>query len=335
MHVELLVPALFHAQAGAARTPALEMLLARGRRTAHEAGTLEDGYGVAFGQSGQPLPAGALTALACGLEPGNAHWMRADPVHLHADRDRLLLVPSQGFALADEEAQPLVAALNAHFAGEFSLQAPHPDVWCLRSARDMPVSLRPPLEVAGRSVDPELPDKRWHALLNELQMALYQHPVNTAREARGEPVVNGVWLWGAGRLPAAEALHGARAWQSVSADDPLALGLARLAGVRHRAPGETAAHWLERAPEDGHHLVVLDALRGAGSMGDAQALERRLQRLEDAWFAPLLAALRAGRAGMLTIRVPDAGAAFETTQADLRRFWRRPKPLAAYATSPA
>src|SRR5437879_10475343 len=39
-----------------------------------------------------------------------------------------------------------------------------------------------------------------------------------------------------------------------------------------------------------------------------------LEVLERGWFAPLLAALRAGRIGMVTIHVPDApdGASFET-----------------------
>ena len=327
MHVELVVPGLFQAQAAA---PALEMLLARGRRTPGQAAALEEWCARAFGLEGSPLPAGALTALACGLEPGTAYWMRADPVHLRADRDRVLLYPSQGFALTAEEAEPLAAALDAHYAGEFFFAALRPDVWCLRGGREIPASERPPIEIAGRSVDGELPDKRWHALLNEIQMAMYQHPVNTAREARGDPVVNGVWLWGAGRLPAAAALSNTGPWHSLSADDPLALGLARLAGVRHRPPGAGAAPWLGRTPEDGRHLVILESLRGAQVLGDAKTVEGRLRGLEDRWFAPLLAALRAGRIGMLTVHVPDAGASFETERNDLRRFWRRPKPLATY-----
>jgi len=161
-------------------------------------------------------------------------------------------------------------------------------------------------------------------------MALYQHEVNTRREARGAPVVNSVWLWGAGPLPDAAALQGAAPWHSLSASDPAAIGLAKLAGLRHRAPGEGAEAWLERAPTDGRHVVLLDALRAGAAFGDAEALARRLQGLEERWFAPLLAALRAGRIGMITVHAPEAGASFETVRADLRRFWRRPRPLASY-----
>jgi hypothetical protein len=332
MHLELVIPGLFQGQASA---PALEMLLARGRRSASRPATLEDWYARAFGLESEPLPAGALTALACGLEPGTAHWMRADPVHLRADRDQVLLFPSQAFSLAPEEAEPLAATLNLHYAGEFTVHAVRPDAWCLRGGRDLPVGARPPVEIAGRSIDAELPDKRWHALLNEIQMALYQHAVNTARDARGDPVVNGLWLWGGGTLPAAASVSSTADWDSLSADDPVALGLARLAGLRHRAPGPDAALWLERAPEDGRHLVVLEALRGASALGEAEALDRGLRELEARWFAPLLAALRAGRVGMLTVHVPEAGAAFETARGDLRRFWRRPRALAEYRDSSA
>ena len=329
MHVELVVPALLQAQVAA---PALQLLLARGRRAARESVALETWYAGAFGIAGggAALPAGAHTALAFGSDPAQGCWLRADPVHLRADRDRLLLIPSAGFEIAADEARQLCEALNAHFAGQFTLHAFAPDCWGLQTAAEMVLQTRPPIEIAGRDIDAELPDKRWHALLNEIQMALYQHAVNTAREVRGEAVVNGVWLWGAGRLPAAAAVSGAGPWQSVSAGDPVALGLAKLAGIRHHAVAPGAAEWLARAPEDGRHLVVLDNLRGAGALGDAEALAGRVQALEERWFAPLLAALRTGRIGMLTVRVPDGGTSFETVRGDLRRFWRRPQALSAY-----
>jgi hypothetical protein len=58
-----------------------------------------------------------------------------------------------------------------------------------------------------------------------------------------------------------------------------------------------------------------------------------LDRLEQEWFEPLLAALRSGRIGMVSVHVPDAAYAlsFETIRADLRRFWRLAKPLERYA----
>jgi len=325
MHLELAVPGLLRARAS---LPAIELLLARGRRRGAEPATLEAWYARTFGLDDAALPAGALTALGAGLDAAHGTWLRADPVHLRADRDRAVIVPSAAFAIEPAEASALAAALHRHFAEDFALHVVRPDAWCVRPRGDAPpAGERPPVELAGQDVDAALPDKRWHALLNEIQMALYQDDVNTAREARGVPVVNSVWLWGSGALPPS-----ARApWASVSADDPVALGLARLAGMRHRAPGAGAREWLERAPLEGRHLVVLDALRAPRALGDDEALDALAKRLESEWFAPVLEALRDSRVGMATIHVPDAGLAFETVRGDLRRFWRRARPLSAYA----
>ena len=157
-------------------------------------------------------------------------------------------------------------------------------------------------------------------------MLLHAHPVNEAREARGEPPVNSLWLWGAGRARKATSL-----WNSVLANEPIAMGLAMLARTRYRSLPASAAPWLEGAPGEGRHLVVLDALRAPAALGDIASYEKNLNALEAAWFAPLHRALRAGRIGMLTVHVPDAAQAFETIRGDLRRFWRRPRALESYA----
>ena len=104
------------------------------------------------------------------------------------------------------------------------------------------------------------------------------------------------------------------------------LGAARLAGARHRTLPRSAHDWLERLPEDGRHLAVLDMLR-------LQSENVFLEELEKRWFEPLLAALRAGRVGMVTLHVPDGAEAlsFETIRGDLRRFWRIAKPIEHYA----
>ena len=117
MHIELVVPALLPAREPAGnpvplRMPALELLLARGRRSNGTPGSLESWLSRAFGVEGHSsLPAGALTAHAHGLVPGNDHWLRADPVHLRADRGSLLLIPNQAFSIAAVEAEGLAAAL--------------------------------------------------------------------------------------------------------------------------------------------------------------------------------------------------------------------------------
>jgi hypothetical protein len=297
VHAELIVPGLL-AVPEDTRLPALELLLARGRSTESEPQTYEDWLGEAFGV--EPLPAGALTAGAEGF------WLRADPVHLQLMRDGMVLIPVAGLQAA--EAAQLVATLNRHFAGIHEFRCPYPDWWVVRTA-PAAIETLSTRDVAGRDVDALLPGAPWPALLNEIQMALHEHSVNEARELP----VNSVWLWGPGELPGAVASE----WRSMTANEPVALGLARVAGITHRAPPHTASAWLDTAvPMDGRHLAVLE---GAAA------------ELEAGWFVPLLGALRSGRVGMLSIHVPDAGRSFEISRSDLRRFWRRPRALASHA----
>ncbi len=327
MHVALVVPAL-HAGSAGERLPAIELLLARGRTSDTAKATPEDWLAQAFGLE-PPLPAGALTMLACGGDPGDAAWMRADPVHLQLQRDSLALAPADILPLSTEQAAGLAARLSRHFESDFELHVAEPRRWCLRVVNEKrggaSITAAPPLELAGKDVNANLPTgadaARWHATLNEVQMLLHDDPIN---EERAVPI-NSLWFWGAGTLPKKAECQ----WHSVTAEDPVALGLARLAGTRHATAPPSANEWLERMPEDGRHLVLLDQLRATVALGDMQAHAGRLRAIEAGWFAPLLAALKSGRAGMLSVVVPDAGRACETTRGDLRRFWRRPRPLSA------
>ena len=324
MHCELVVPGLF-AAAVDLRLTALELLIARGRRGANESQSLERWLLDAFSLEEPPLAVGALTLLAHGDDPADKLWARADPVHLQLMRDHVVMVPGAAFSVSREDAETLCAALNLHFAGRLRLQAVDPLRWCIQLDEALELPSVSPLEPASRR---RALDLRGDRLLNEIQMVLHEHPVNEAREARGEPAINSLWLWGSGRAP--QAAQGR--WQSISADDPVALGLARLAKARSRALPASGEAWLERLPEDGRHLVVLDALRAPLALGDTAACLGLLQAFERSWFAPLLGALRSGRVGMVTIHVPDAasGVSCETIRADLRRFWRRPRPLSDF-----
>jgi hypothetical protein len=332
MHCELVVPALFAAHE-IPRLPSLELLLARGRAAHADALSLEawlaDGFQLAEG----PLPAGAITVQAdrIDLQDRDSLWLRADPVHLRLGRARATLIPGVGCNLSRDEAMAFVAALNGHFGAGHLFVMVRPEQWCLRTAGEGTLESRPPLELAGQEVDAALPRgteaARWHALMNEVQMVFHEHPLNAERERRGDPPINSVWLWGAGRLPAAAE----GPWHSVTADDALAAGLARMAGMRRQPLPAGAAEWLEAAPHEGRHLVVLDSLRAALALGGADSHSERLTALESRWFAPLLEALRRDRVGMITVQVPDAGDGYETVRSDLRRFWRRSRPLAAYA----
>ncbi len=327
MHCELIVPALFARPPGA-RLPSLELLLARARGASAETRTLEQALYDAFEIDDQPIAAGALTRIASGKD-SQGWWMRADPVHLRLMRDRLIVVPAEAFDIPPDEAMALSDALNRHFAGSLSVDAVHPRRWCARLDGELAVEAARALDAAGGEADLKRPvEKRAYSIINEAQMLLHAHALNEAREARGEPTINSVWLWGAGRAPAVERCP----WRTVAADEPVALGLARLGGAQPRALPASADLWLSSLPEDGRHLAVMDELRVPHALGQEAEYREALESLERRWFAPLLGALREGRVGMVTLHVPDSadGGSFEAIRGDLRRFWRVRKTLAFY-----
>jgi hypothetical protein len=274
-----------------ARLPSLELLLSRGRVSRGDPQGAATWLARACGL--EALPAGALTAG----EPGA--WVRADPVHYRLLRDRVAIAPAA--ALGAGAAKALVATLNAHFAGTHLFRAVTPGAWVMQGA-PAPLAALPTAEVLGRDFAEVLPAPPWPALLNEIQMVLHER----------DPDVNGVWLWGAGELPGRVSAP----WRSLAADDPLPRGLARSAGTPHGPLPADARAWLGGLPGEGRHAAILGSLA---------------PELEDAWFAPLVAALRRGRIGMLTLHAPEAGLVAEAVRHDLRRFWRRTRPLGSHA----
>lgn len=334
--IHLAVPGLLWPQDSVAEVtrglalPALGMLLGRGRRTRRPAVPAERWLCEIFGVQGGELPCGALRLLGEGIAPGADAWLCADPVHLAFSRDTLV-IDAAAPDLGREEAAQLVAALNAHLCEFGEFVAPHPRRWYLRARRRPRIVTHPPAAVAGRTLSPFLPQgedaREWRRLINEAQVLLHNHPVNAAREAAGRPTANSLWPWGAGVLPDAAGTPAPR----LHSDQPLALGLAKLAGV----PAAALPQGCGAAVPPG--LTFLDTLAEAAQRLDAAAWRAGLLELEARWFAPLLAALKARRVRGLRLTVLGDEAAVDVVlgPGDPWRFWRRPLALAELADQPA
>lgn len=358
MHVQLLVPDLLRRESLAAAPnrlpppalpalPAAGLWLARARRrritqSAH-----------AWLASRFAVPENAFNAAASllgdGGVPGDSGWLRADPVQLTVDRDALVLADASVFALSAHEASQLADTVNRHFAPDLQFEPVTPLRWYARlgasHAEAATLAWTHISAARGRPLRAFLPRgegaMRWNALANEVQMLLHEHPVNLAREARGEPLVNSLWFWGAGQFD----IPGTRAFAQVASDDPVARGLALASGAAATPLPATAAAWLaSRGSAQGITLLHLDFLSAPAAYGDGSGWLEQLERLERDWVSPLLDELREGRIGMLTLAVPGSvdadgepqpGLEAELVRADLRRFWRRVKPLAHYLASGA
>jgi hypothetical protein len=311
------------------RPAAIDRLVSRSRVQQTGGTDLETTLARWFGLQGEQqdnLAVASLTYLSdCGV-PGPGYLLRADPVHLRADQSSLRLFDSRGFSVTQEEADQLVTAFNEFYAERgWRLTAPRPQRWYLSLPADPGITTTAIGRVAGQVIDPCLPRGAaaadWHALLNEIQMLFHTHPVNSARESRGEPTVNSLWFWGGGMLPAALQTRADR----VVADHPLGMGLAQQAGITRLAVPVDADALLAQDGE-GLTLLVHDLLEGPARYGDIEHWLAALQQLEQYWFAPLLAAIEEGSVSSLVI-YPCNGHCYMTNKLQQRCFWKPSRPF--------
>jgi hypothetical protein len=303
--------------------PAFTTLLGRGRLTQRPAlrtaGILAEISGLAA-----PLPAAALRRLALREHPEEADWLCLDPVRLNFQERSLVVDDPQNLRLTTEEAAALAVALAPTFAELGALEVLAPTRWNLRLSAAAP-AFQPLPQAAGRAAAPLPLDAAyapWRQALNEAQMVLHAHPVNQARQAAGQPVVNSLWPWGGGRLPQPRT---ATTHDALWSNDPVARGIARLLQI----DGTTLPDAFGSAPAR-RPLAIFDALEQPARSGDAIAWRDELARFEAGWLVPALAALSGGRLGALRLIAPGelAAAELQVGRRDIWKFWRKPRPLA-------
>lgn len=132
-------------------------------------------------------------------------WLFATPVHLILGRDNFVLADPATLSISDEEADALIVSLNAHFPhADFYLKGFNlyrsGNAWFLGLDTDPQITTNNITAVINKDISPYMPSGNgalaWANWQNELQMLLFSHPVNMAREARGELPINSLWCYG-------------------------------------------------------------------------------------------------------------------------------------------
>jgi hypothetical protein len=260
----LLLPAETRLRGALAGSSALARLLARADATLGAPGT--DAQLLRhFDLLPRRVPVAPITRALDADDAGHGAWMRADPAYVRADMATGRMLACGELGLDADACDQLLRPLRPLFGDEgFPISAPVPQRWYLSLPRDVDLpELASPDDALGDDLHPHLPagavGRRWRRLLNEAQVVLHNHPLNDARVAAGQPPVNSLWFWGAGVLPDRVAL----AHRSVHSDDPLLLGLGRLA----ERPVRPLQSLLEAAPE----LPALIDLRRLVDVAQLQA----------------------------------------------------------------
>jgi len=156
------------------------------------------------------FPWAARQAALDGIEVGTHAWGQLTPVHWHVGADHISLPDPVNLHLSAQESHALFEAVKPLFESEGWVMAwGAPMRWY--AAHDSLAGLPSASldRVIGRNIDlwlPTTPQARLiRRLQNEVQMLLYQQPINDHRVGQGALPVNSFWLSGCGRVQAAQA----------------------------------------------------------------------------------------------------------------------------------
>jgi hypothetical protein len=254
-----------------------------------------------FACTGGFSPAALTRELLAG-DAGDACWLCADPAWVQPDLSGARLLACGQLSLSMHEASSLAEPLLPVFAElGMTLEVSSPDRWHLRLASPLPLpDFSAPEQALGEDLYGHLPQgpdgRRWRVLLNEVQVLLHQHPVNSERRMRGLPPINSLWLWGGGVLPqqVTTTLAG------VVGEDVLLRALAKTAGI----------------PAQPRNAASVDAA-GAGWLIDLQ--DQAVDDIASVWW-PSIETLAKRQPLLLTFA---SGERWLSRPWHRLRFWRR------------
>jgi len=191
------------------------------------------------------LPWAARNAALDGVDIGTRAWGQLTPVHWHVDADHVSLPDPHMLHLSAQESHTLFEAVRPLFESEGWVMAwGAPMRWYAAHDSLDGVTSASLDRVIGRNIDiwlPTTPQARLiRRLQQEVQMLLYQQPLNDTRVGQGALPVNSFWLSGCGRaqieqppseLTVADSLRGpalasdwarwADAWRALDANEVL------------------------------------------------------------------------------------------------------------------
>ena len=138
-----------------------------------------------------------------GNDAGSAYWFYAMPVHLVLQRDTFSLAEPAPLILQTNEANALTVALNKHFNADGIQFYWQQNSWYLSVNINPNITTFAPHLALNKHIDDFLPigegAAKWASFINEVQMLLFEHPINQAREANKLPAVNSIWCFGGGK----------------------------------------------------------------------------------------------------------------------------------------
>ena len=234
------------------------------------------------------------------LKLSNGYWFILNPVNLHIASNHLVLTDYRLLELSEAHAQALFEIAKSYFdeAG-FELVYGDTGNWLLRADDWSDMKTCSPDASCGHNIEiwsPKGPMARaWRKLQNDVQMEWFMHPLQSQREMSGLKTINGLWLW-SGTKVAPDTGNQSVLHTNLSASELIA------------------------SPR----LTLLDQLSSAALASDWGSWAAIMQQLEQQYFKPLCAALKARQLQQLHLVLSNNTSllAVQTSSGSLRRFWR-------------
>lgn len=273
----------------------------------------------ALNASADGVPALAAAVMqGYGLAQQEGTWFIVHPAHTQIARSHLLMADMRRLQLSEAHGRALFDLAKPYFddAGKTLLYG-DAGTWFMRADDWTELETSTPDSAVGMNLTDWMPrgasSRAFRMLQNEVQMLWFEHPVNTEREARGLAAINSFWPWGA-------AAAGARTDASRLATSDALPWMAALAAHPQAAPATPFAALASDA------ILLCDSLTEAALATDWAGWLQHMHRLEQALFAPALAALKEGRVHQLELLLSHRArhVAFTTTRFSQFAFWRRP-----------
>lgn len=263
-------------------------------------------------------------------------WLCADPVHIQINHDQLILVDKTYLDLTYEESLSIQTALNTFLKPDgIQFFMTDPAHWYLTIENKTYLAgleTTPLQHVVGRHIESFLPTgahaQYWRKLFNEIQMFLFNLPLNEQREANGKLPINSLWFWGQSE---STSLHISPYHKNstIYSDNIFLHGIKNLT---HQLDVQPLAETLNETilnSQNENIYITLEALVPFLHYQDLEAYRQTLLAFDTAFFAPTVTLLQNRKIQQVEVIFLDKTRSLHycLLPSYLYKFWRRSKTL--------
>ncbi len=154
--------------------------------------------------TGESVPCPPVADLLRRYHHLDGEWLIVSPIYWQATHnDAMIMACNDALALTDEESRRWFTALSEFLVNDpIKLYYHDAYTWLIQIKHAPPIHARPVHELLHQSMMQQLKSLDsslfWSRFITENQMFFSQHALNKLRS--GHNPINGVWVWGQGRL---------------------------------------------------------------------------------------------------------------------------------------